>query len=240
MTDKSVASHIPKLIHQVFWKFTEKDLHEIPAFHRCTSETKEFCIEHGYEYKMWGLKECEELICDKYPHYINLWTEFRYPIQKCDFIRYLILYEYGGWYVDCDVFPIQDLSSLSKATDVSDHNEIFTTWDDDKKRLPYNAVMGSSVKNPLFLNIMITCERRTYEKQQMDIYNTWKARLVFQTTGHHMLNEVLAKANRKESIHNLMLIHNEKKKVYVTSPNPYFMDECVSLWYANGNIVSEQ
>lgn len=221
---------IPKLIHQVYGIFNDGiQLHDIPAFQRCVSETKEFCKEHEYEYKMWGLKECEELICDKYPHYINLWTEFRYPIQKCDFIRYLILYEYGGWYVDCDVFPIQDLSSLRK------NKEVFTTWDDDKKRLPYNAVMGSSVKNPLFLNIMITCERRTYEKQQMDIYNTWKARLVFRTTGHHALAEVVP----KESIHNLMLIHNEKKKVYVTSPNPYFMDECVSLWYSNGNIISE-
>jgi len=221
---------IPKLIHQIFWKFTEKDLHEIPSFQRCVSETKDFCQEHGYEYKMWGLKECEELICDKYLHYVDLWNSFRYPIQKCDFIRYLILYEYGGWYVDCDVFPIQNLDSLRN------NKEVFTTWDDDKKRLPYNAVMGSSVKNPLFLNIMITCERRTYEKQSMDIYTKWKGRLVFQTTGHHMLNEIV----EKESIHNLMLIHNEKKKLYVTSPNPYFMDECVSLWYNNGNIISEQ
>ena len=223
---------IPKIIHQVFWKFSDKELHEIPSFKRCTSETKEFCEEYGYEYKMWGLKECEELICDKYLHYVDLWNEFRYPIQKCDFIRYLILYEFGGWYVDCDAFPIQDLESLS------DKDEIFTTWNNDKKRLPYNAVMGSSSKNPLFLNIMITSERRTYEKQQMDIYNTWKARLVFHTTGHHLLAEVLAKSNRKESIHNLMLIHNSNKKVFVTSPNPYFMDECVSLWYNNGNILS--
>ena len=44
---------IPKIIHQVFWKFTDKDLHEIPSFKRCTSETKEFCELHGYEYKMW-------------------------------------------------------------------------------------------------------------------------------------------------------------------------------------------
>ena len=220
---------IPKIIHQVYGIFNDGiQLSNIPSFQRCTSETKEFCELHGYEYKMWGLKECEELICDKYLHYVDLWNSFRYPIQRADFIRYLILYEFGGWYVDCDVFPIQDLSSLSN------EDEIFTTWNDDKKRLPYNAVMGSSKKNQLFLNIMITCEIRTYQKQKMDIYNTWKARLVFQTTGHHMLHEIIP----KESIHDLMLIHNSKKKVYVTSPNPYFMDECVSLWYGDGNIVT--
>ena len=170
---------------------------------------------------MWNLKDCEELICDKYLHYVDLWNTFRYDIQKCDFIRYLILYEFGGWYVDCDVYPIQNLDSLSQ------YQEIFTTWNDDKKKLPYNAVMGCSVKNQLFLNIMITCEKRTYEKQQMDIYHNWKGRLVFQTTGHFMLNEIVPKT----SIHDLMLIYNENKKLYVTSDNPYFMDECVSIWY---------
>ncbi len=110
----------PKIIHQVYGIFNDGiQLSDIPSFQRCTSETKEFCIEHGYEYKMWGLKECEELICDKYLHYVDLWNSFRYPIQRCDFIRYLILYEFGGWYVDCDVFPIQDLSFVDSPSSTS-------------------------------------------------------------------------------------------------------------------------
>ena len=77
------------IIHQVFWNFHingGKELVEIDVFRENTDETKRFCEEYGLTYKMWGLRECEELICDKYPEYLCLWEEFRFPIQKCDFM----------------------------------------------------------------------------------------------------------------------------------------------------------
>ena len=85
---------IPKVIHQIFWPFKGKELNEIDIFRECVDETRRFCDEHKYEYHMWDLKQCEELICEEYPQYIWLWTEFRYEIQKCDFIRYLLIAMY--------------------------------------------------------------------------------------------------------------------------------------------------
>tara|TARA_R100001440_G_scaffold70849_2_gene93541 strand:+ start:1998 stop:2648 length:651 start_codon:yes stop_codon:yes gene_type:complete len=214
---------INKIIHQVFWAFKGKELDEIDVFRQSVDETKRFCWASKYEYKMWNLKDCEELIVEKYPEYITLWTEFRFDIQRCDFIRYLILHSYGGWYVDCDVYPIQNLDSLS------DVKQIFTSWNDDKDKKPYNAVMGSVKNNPLFLDIMNDIQNRVIEKQNIKIYDTWKGRLVFHTTGHHMLKRHVP----KEDIHDLMLIYNEKKKIYTTSDNPYFYDNNASLWHLN-------
>lgn len=211
---------IPKIIHQVFWPFKGKELNEINVFRECVDETKRFCNEHKYEYHMWDLKKCEELLCEDYPQYIWLWTEFRYDIQRCDFIRYLILHKFGGYYVDCDVYPIQNLESLSH------YNEIFTTWNNDEKRKPYNAVMGSVKNNDLFIKISNDIENRVVEKQSMKIYDTWKGRLVFQTTGHHMLKRHVP----TDSICDLMLIHNEKKNLFITSNNPYFYDKNASVW----------
>ena len=209
------------IIHQIFWKFKDKDLHEIPVFKKNVQRTKQFCKGHNYQYKMWNLKMCEELIVEKYPEYICLWSEFRFDIQRCDFIRYLILHEYGGWYVDCDVYPIQKLDSLKC------FNECFTTWSDDLDRKPYNAVMYSSKNNPLFIEIMKEVEKRVIEKQAIKQYDTWKGRLVFYTTGHRMLASVIPKS----SIHELMLIYNEEKNIYVCANNPYFYDENASIWF---------
>ena len=181
----------------------EYRLNEIDVFRQSVDETKRFCSEWKYEYKMWNLKDCEELIVEKYPQYIDLWTEFRYDIQRCDFIRYLILHSYGGWYVDCDVYPIQNLHSIAN------NKQVFTSWNNDKDRKPYNAVMGSVKNNPLFIKICNDIEFRTIQKQNIEIYNTWKGRLVFHTTGHHMLKRHVP----KEDIHDLMLIYNEKKKI---------------------------
>tara|TARA_R110000787_G_scaffold58558_2_gene133298 strand:- start:137 stop:802 length:666 start_codon:yes stop_codon:yes gene_type:complete len=212
---------IPKSIHQVFWNFKGKELHEIPVFKKNVGRTKQFCKEHNYQYKMWSLKDCEELIVEKYPEYICLWSEFRFDIQRCDFIRYLILHQYGGWYVDCDAYPIQNLESISN------HREVFSVFNDDKKRHPCNAEMGSVFQNELFIKISDEVEKRVIEKQAIKQYDAWKGRLVFQTTGHWMLASVVPKT----SLHDILLVHNEKKKLYTTSPNPYFYENCVSLWY---------
>ena len=213
---------IPKTIHQIYGIFNDGiKLEDIDVFRESVDETKRYCEEYDYQYKMWSLKDCEELICEYFPQYICLWNEFRFPIQRADFIRYLILYQYGGWYVDCDVYPIQDLSSMSH------YEQVFTTWASDTKRLPYNAVMGSQVNNKLFIKICDDIILRVLEKQSMKIYDTWKGRLVFQTTGHHMLKKHLDDS----SIFELMMIYNKKKKIFTTSDNPYFYDHCASIWY---------
>lgn len=216
------------MIHQIFWKFKDKELHEIPVFKKNVQRTKKFCRENNYHYKMWNLKDCEELIVEKYPEYICLWSEFRFDIQRCDFIRYLILHEYGGWYVDCDVYPIQNLDSLlGFANEVV--KECFTTWSNDHQRKPYNAVMYSVAKNPLFIEIMKEVEKKVIEKQAIKQYDTWKGRLVFYTTGHHMLAKIVPKS----SIHDLMLIHNEEKGIYLCADNPYFYDENITSWWVD-------
>ena len=210
------------IIHQIYGIFDDGiPLNEIPSFKKCVARTNKFCKKNGYQHRMWNLQMCEELIIDHYPQYLCLWSEFRYPIQKADFIRYLILHQYGGWYVDCDVYPIQNLNCL--------HNddEVFTSWSNDKAGKPYNAVMYSCKGNSLFMNIAEKVQERVQEKQVMKIYDTWKGRLVFQTTGHHMLKTVVPKS----SIHDLMLIHNEKKEIYEVSDNPYFYDENASTWF---------
>ena len=213
---------IPKKIHQIYGIFNDgKSLDDIPKFKEHTTKVKQFAEHYGYEYKLWDLKDCEELLVEYFPQYIVLWTEFRYPIQRCDFIRYLILFIHGGWYLDCDVYPIQDLTPLEN------NQQVFTTWHIDKDKLPYNAVMGSTYRNPLFLNIMESVERRTYEKQSKKIYETWKGRLVFQTTGHYMLKRHVP----KEDIHDLLTVFNEKKKINNSSDNPYFHDSNISSWW---------
>ena len=213
---------IPRKIHQIYGIFNDGiPIHDIPKFKEHTEKTKEFAKKYGYEYKLWDLKDSEELIVEYFPQYIELWNEFRYPIQKCDFIRYLILFIHGGWYLDCDVYPLQDMKPLEN------NNQVFTTWSIDKKRLPYNAIMGSTDRNPLFLDIIEDVEKRTYEKQSKKIYDTWKGRLVFQTTGHWMLNAVID----KKDIHDLLTVFNEEKHIDCSSHNPYFHDSNISSWW---------
>ena len=107
------------------------------------------------------------------------------------------------------------------------NDSIFTTWASDKNMKPYNAVMGSTPNNSLFIKICYECMIRTYEKQNMEIYRTWKGRLIFQTTGHYLLNRVVP----KHLIKKLMAVQNDEKGISDISDTAYFSDSNVSSWF---------
>jgi mannosyltransferase OCH1-like enzyme len=208
-------------IHQVYGVFNDgKPIEDIPIFDTMSQRTQAYCKEKHINYKMWDNDMCNELI-NKYPHYKELYENFREKIQKADFIRYLILYDEGGIYVDCDVAPIGDVSEL---------------WNNDKRKLPYNAVLGSQSKNVLYEDIFKEIIKSNKEKSKMDIYDTWKGRFVFQTTGHYMLQRVLKKHKDVPKL-DILKIHTKGDVDVVSDVCPIFEDYNASIWYNDSQKV---
>jgi mannosyltransferase OCH1-like enzyme len=216
-----------KIIHQVYGVFNDgKSLNDIPIFAQQVSKTRQYCISNDIEYKMWDNDMCNELI-NKYPQYKSLYDNFREPVQKADFIRYLILYDEGGMYVDCDISPIGDIDDLFQM------DEFFVIWDNDKKQLPYNAVLGSVAKTELYEDIFKEIIRSVKEKNKIDVYESWKGRYVFQTTGHFMLNRVLKDHLYVKRL-NILKIYGKGGEI-IGDVCPLFEDFNASTWYKNGN-----
>ena len=214
-----------KLVHQIYGIFDDGiPLKDIPVFYENVKKTKEFCKEMGYQYKMWNLKKCIDLVEKYYPQYLTLWNDFTLPIQRADFIRYLILHKYGGIYIDCDIHPLRSLD------DLFNKDTFFVSWHDDKKKLPYNAVMGSKPKQKIFLEICEESKNSFYEKRKQKIYESWKGRFVFQTTGHRMLERVLQKHNMKDKVLDILRVKTKNGKI-VSGKNPYFEDNNASVWF---------
>lgn len=214
-----------KLVHQIYGIFDDGiPLKDIPVFYENVQKTKAFCKSKGYQYKMWNLKKCVDLVKKHYPQYLTLWNDFTLPIQRADFIRYLILHKYGGIYIDCDIHPLRSLD------DLFNKDAFFVTWHDDKKKLPYNAVMGSKPKQKIFLEICEESKGSFYEKRKQKIYESWKGRFVFQTTGHRMLERVLQKNNMKDKVLDILRVKTKSGKI-VSGKNPYFEDDNASVWF---------
>jgi len=221
------------MIHQIFWRFKNGEtLENIPKYIENVSQTQEFCKLHNYNYKLWDLKDCQELIEEYFDEYLELWNDFRYEIQRVDFIKYCILWKCGGIYLDCDVRPMKNLDNV--------FNEpiYFCHWADDKKKLPYNAVMGSAQNQKLLLDILDESLKSYYEKSKMEVYDSWKGRFVFQTTGHHMIERVIKKQkiNKNKFFHDDLYIHNPDKKGMKKIGNmdtALFYDSNASHWYDN-------
>ena len=87
------------IIHQTFLGINNTKLEDNPIFIKSSNMWKEFALSNNYEYKLWDLKDVDELLINN-----NLPTSFRYIWNKIDFCRYVILNKYGGLYVDLDIF----------------------------------------------------------------------------------------------------------------------------------------
>ena len=212
---------IPKLVHQIFGLFGD-ELEDHPRFVECVAENRKFCEDNGYTHKLWDGEACLTLIATEFPGYLQLWDDFTQPVQKADFARYCILHRHGGIYVDMDIKVLQD------PTPLLDQSSFFTTWNDDRRQLPYNALLGAEAGLDLYQDILRHCQESFYEKQAMGIYEKWTGRFVFQTTGHFALNRVLKKHKIKPMD---LLKVNTKKGVVVSGPNPYFEDFNLSTWF---------
>ena len=220
-----------KIVHQVYGLFDDgKDISEVPSpdnpiFLINTQFTKIICEQNNIEYKMWNKEDCDNLIKSDFYHFQELWNDFFEPIQQADFIRYCILFKYGGIYIDCDIRPVKPFDELFEK------DFVFVHWANDKKRLPYNAVMGSKPNNQLFKSIMCECEKSFYEKRNIEVYGEWPGRFIFQTTGHFMLERVMKeeKIDKDKYFLNILKINNKGK--LITGKDVFFEDDNLSTWY---------
>ena len=87
--------HGMHIIHQS-WKTTH-----IPKAH--ASHFKSWPKHHPNAlHVLWTDVDNDALIKKFYPHYADVYSRMKLPIQKCDFVRLLYLHRYGGCYADLD------------------------------------------------------------------------------------------------------------------------------------------
>jgi len=60
----------------------------------------------------WNHSELEAFVADEYPWLLSTYVSYPYVIQRCDVARYLLLYRYGGTYVDLDIISNTPLSVI--------------------------------------------------------------------------------------------------------------------------------
>jgi mannosyltransferase OCH1-like enzyme len=130
---------IPKIIHQTAPKDDSK-------WHHIWKECQNTWFEHfeDFEYKMWTDEDIQNLIQYRFKNFYPIWKAYPENIHRIDAVRYFILYEYGGIYVDMDYECVQnfyDLLPHGKASiaESAIPNEEFQ-----------NALMASPPKHPFW------------------------------------------------------------------------------------------
>jgi len=225
---------IPKIIHQIYFDLHNKKIEDIPLFK--TSSDRIQKLNPDYQYILWSEKECFDLVKEKLPEHFEFYKSMKYKIQQIDYMRFVLLYVYGGIYVDLDLIAINKLDSVlnqkffaySLRGFIPKHHEFVQ-----------NDFMGSVKGFKLWKIVMDICPINYHKKLNIKAYAIRKFRFVIHTTGPRFFGKILKKLLPKY-IPNKNLVYTKWrndvwKKV---DRNKYLFENYVSLSWAP--IVSDK
>lgn len=166
-----------KIIHQLFFKI-EKDMSDYPLFIENQKKWIKWCNTNGYEYKFHTESNIDKyLINDELRlFYISL----RFDWLRIDFIRYLIINQDGGLYIDLDIHLSPQGESFF--LDYLNSRDVVVCL--DFKNNYCNCLFGfpqGSIQSLIDFAI-----KQTNEKSSMPIYNIRKGRYLTNSTGTGM------------------------------------------------------
>ena len=98
---------IPKIIHQT-WKNKT-----IPEDWKEAVESVKEKNKH-YKYMLWTDESMKKFVKKEYPDFYKTYNGYIHHIQRCDAFRFLVLYKYGGIYIDMDIMCKKSLNPLLK------------------------------------------------------------------------------------------------------------------------------
>ncbi len=98
---------IPKIIHQI-WIQGEEDIPE----HLVVNQNRIKELHSDWEYILWDEISILQLLKNTNKEWFTTYYKFDYLHQKVDYVRLIILYVYGGIYIDMDAYTIKKLDSL--------------------------------------------------------------------------------------------------------------------------------
>jgi len=124
---------IPKKIHFVFLSKTEK----MPEFfEHCVGVAKE--LHPDWEINLYDEDSAAQIIQKHFPELKNIYNSYAYDVQRADIFRILLVYLYGGFYMDLDVYCLKNLDPLLK----------FNLILGEEKRLSREVCTALGLKNP--------------------------------------------------------------------------------------------
>jgi len=183
---------IPKIIHQIY--VCKDSQGKIPEDLLELSKTWR-SLHPDWEYRFWDKESIDDFLREYYPDFIPYYYEFPYDVQRWDSIRYLILYHFGGLYVDMDYECIEPIDSLlddstcCMGLEPSEH-----AIENRKNIILGNALMASVPRHPYFDTII-----KTIKQGEMRRFPN-KALQVMETTGPFMLTRMYENYPNKDEI----------------------------------------
>lgn len=179
---------IPKIIHHIAPKDKSR-WH--PLWSRCYPSWKDKFPD--FKHILWNDEEdMDELVKNKWPEYYDMYQDFPAHLMRIEVGRLAMLYHYGGFYVDMDVYCYHNFYNELK-------DDLYIMEAPFGEESLENALMISSKNNPFWLHCIEETKRRYYDivkKKKIKIpFNNDKRSqyLITATAGSNLVSSVFKK-----------------------------------------------
>jgi len=194
------SKYIPKYIFQIW---ISEDNKPVPKKYLDYIKSVK-SVNKNFEYKLYKKEDCENFLKNNYPQYYITYQKLPLLIQKIDFIRYIIAYHYGGFYLDLDIECHKNFSPLIIYENVFGLDSLINQKLKDEefkninaKYLLSNYAFGCKPKSELMYNIIKGIDENIYKiKKSKNLSNSY----VYKTTGPIYITKVYYKFKKKNSV----------------------------------------
>jgi len=225
---------IPKIIHQT-WK--SKELPENFSYW-----SKSFAeINPGYDHRVYDDNDNLEIVEKYFPRLVEFYTSLPKEIYRCDFVRAVYMYIFGGIYADMDFHCLRPLDEICK------HDLVFGRMGTDNS-FPHsipNAFMASRPQEifwlwyiQLMVDTWMDAQRSGQNhypelitgpvvlKKAIDLYKKNHTRITL-LPGH-----VLYPINWNDSLHQMFRSNMmQEKKIYSTEKMQQLFPSSIAVTY---------
>lgn len=193
---------IDNTIFQI-WLTVDKSINETTWAKVNSVLWKNYANKWCYKYILITDENYGDYIPDKYR---DFYENLRFTFNKIDFLKYLLVNEHSGVYIDLDYKPLDcDFFNLLN------NKYIIGGWFDKIKNKQYvsNSVLGARKGE---LTELIEYAISEYQKKlDIPVYDTWKIRFMLQTTGVRMFMRWCKKNNIQRTETEKYMIDSEKR-----------------------------
>lgn len=186
--DQYLLERHGKIIHQI-WFGTIPDKRKAKKSYKALERYRNSWTEKNPDWTRieWNKKMCISFIREFFPEHVSLYNSYPYEIQRCDVVRYFILFRYGGIYADMDYYCNKSFTlALQEYT-----GDIYFT--ETANRLGTgqhvsNSLMYSTPRHPFWKCLFIELEKA----RECPIYYPRHLKVMV-TTGPTLLNNAFSK-----------------------------------------------
>jgi hypothetical protein len=197
---------IPRIIHQ-----TWKDNLLPPIISNIRSENISLLRSKGYEFKFWTDDDILELIKIHYPEFYNIYRLTKTGVQRGDISRIILIYHFGGIYIDLDVLILRDFDELiDMYSDLfyityEPYGQTLTLYNSDKYIC--NAFFAAN-KNNRFLYILLRCIPEKINKYGVNIFQR------FDVFGGSFIKHIIEKEDNKKEYINDICVMDDRELIF--------------------------